>query len=580
MRKLRILRTPFLALILVVISPTVTTANVVIPKDLGDQPIYGAVIQESQIFQSISSVTALYNAKNGGQYSQRDCSTFAVADTHCAGADFLRAHLMLSPCQTATDNFCIQSLEFLKSDGTREISSLQFEATTKVIPASPSLKTSNGGGVSIWSAPKSPHSGGNGTYMVSAAIDYSVSAQNPIISMDSFNAVVIPMDISTDSGARQARACEQADPNINGNSNVSYGWACADNQPNPKTSARCSQMLDGLCFMNKDFLPNTKISLTMRVDNRVTGWLFGRMAQSQVAVTPIDKSSNMLTVEGTAQSVPTLVGYVKKAELDKYPEIKTEFSSMCSVPGADMTCDKMIVTNFFDGTLGSGRDRFRVFRLFESQMQAYSGSDPDFRQDTNWSFGSTRYAGSTGGAGSCFADKTKLLGLVTTNAPVYESGPPKMTDGSLTYKVAGAHLNADGSLFKGTYDLAIRSDVARCIYGFSDAPIKASISVSSTDGSTSEISTEVVSERDGWMKLRAANFTFSSPTIRIKLSQDNAVKPVASATNTQSESKNENKVATSANAAKKIKLINCVKGKLTRKISGVNPKCPAGFVKK
>jgi hypothetical protein len=82
------------------------------------------------------------------------------------------------------------------------------------------------------------------------------------------------------------------------------------------------------------------------------------------------------------------------------------------------------------------------------------------------------------------------------------------------------------------------------------------------------------------MKLRAANFTFSSPTIRIKLSQDNAVKPVASATNTQSESKNENKVATSANAAKKIKLINCVKGKLTRKISGVNPKCPAGFVKK
>ena len=569
MRKVRILSTAFLALTLVAISPAVTSANVITPKDLIDQPLYGAVIQESQIFQTISSVTALYNAKNGGLYSQRDCSTFAATDTHCAGADSLRAHLMLSPCRSAADNFCIQSLEFVKSDGTREISSLQFEATTQVIPASPSLKTSTGGGVSIWSAPKTPHSGGNGTYMVSAAIDYSVSAQNSNISMNGFNVVVVPMDISTDSGARQARACEKADPNINGNSNVSYGWACSDNQPNPKTSARCSQMLDGLCFMNKDFLPNTKISLTLRVDNRVTGWLFGRMAQTQVSVTPIDNSSNLLTVEGTAQSVPSLVGYVKKAELDKYPEIKTEFTSMCNVPGAYMSCDKMIVNNFFDGTLGSGRDRFRVFKLFESQMQVYSGSDPDFRQDTNWSFGSTSYTGSTSGNGSCFADKTKLLGLVTTNAPVYESGPPKMTDGSLTYKVAGAHLNADGSLFKGTYDLAIRSDVARCIYGFSDAPIKASISVSSTDGSTSEISTEVVSERDGWMKLSAANFTFSSPTIRIKLSQAEVIKPKEPIA----------EVSPLKAVARKI-TITCVKGKTKKTVTAEAPKCPKGYVRK
>jgi hypothetical protein len=73
----------------------------------------------------------------------------------------------------------------------------------------------------------------------------------------------------------------------------------------------------------------------------------------------------------------------------------------------------------------------------------------------------------------------------------------------------------------------------------------------------------------------------------VKLSQDNAVKPVDNAVkpvddaaSTQSESKDESKVAAPAIAAKKIKVINCVKGKLTRKISGVNPKCPTGFKKK
>jgi hypothetical protein len=61
---------------------------------------------------------------------------------------------------------------------------------------------------------------------------------------------------------------------------------------------------------------------------------------------------------------------------------------------------------------------------------------------------------------------------------------------------------------------------------------------------------------------------------------DNAVKPAENSASTQSESKNESKVAAPVIAAKKIKVINCVKGKLKRKISGVSPKCPAGFVKK
>jgi hypothetical protein len=577
----------FIALILLLLTPSVASSNVVSPKDLISQPLYGAVIQESQSFQNISFVTALYNAKNGGQFSQRTCATFSTTDPHCLDADVLHANLVIPVCHAATDNFCIQGFDFLKSDGTKETASLLLEATTQQIPASSTFKTGAGGGVSIWSAPKSPHTGGSGTYMVTAIVAYSYMKTNPTISMDSFDVVVTPMDMINDAGARQARPCEKPDPNIGGNSNVAYGWNCADNYPDPASYTKCSQMLDGLCFMREDFLTGTKMSLSLRVDNRVSGWLFGRMSDTQVSVSPIDTQSNLLTVEGTAQSIPTLVGYVKKAELDKYPAIKTKFQETCTMPGFYTTCAKMLESDFFDGSLGSGRDRFQDFNLFDSQMQAYSGSDLDFKKDTNWSFGSTSYRGPTSGNGSCFADLTKLLGLVTTNAPVYESGPPNMTNGSLTYKVAGAHLKADGSLFKGTYDLAIRSEVARCIYGFSTAPIQATISVTSTDGSTSEVATETVSERDGWMRLSAANFTFSSPTIRIKLSQSAPI-PVATPSKAPSAPTPAASVPAAATpiaikvapAKATASTITCVKGKSTKKVTSINPKCPVGFKKK
>ena len=169
-------------------------------------------------------------------------------------------------------------------------------------------------------------------------------------------------------------------------------------------------------------------------------------------------------------------------------------------------------------------------------------------------------------------DQTKLHGMMTTNAMAYSWSPPAFKEGIMSYKVAGAHLDADGSVYKGTYDLAMNADSARCIYGFSNAPIKASVSVLSSGGGEQEISTETLSIKDGWMNLSAKNFTFSSPTIRIKLTQEQA--PVT-ATNNSSSTPN----AAAKPAAARI-TITCIKGKSIKKVSGVNPKCPSGFKKR
>jgi hypothetical protein len=105
---------------------------------------------------------------------------------------------------------------------------------------------------------------------------------------------------------------------------------------------------------------------------------------------------------------------------------------------------------------------------------------------------------------------------------MYIDGPPTYdaAKGSLDYKVASTHYEADGKTeFKGTYQLLMSSAVARCIYKFTSAPVSASVSVTSEDGQPN-VATTVVREKDNWLTLGAYNFTFSAPTVSVKLTQD------------------------------------------------------------
>jgi hypothetical protein len=153
--------------------------------------------------------------------------------------------------------------------------------------------------------------------------------------------------------------------------------------------------------------------------------------------------------------------------------------------------------------------------------------------------------------------------MVTTNSNAYIAGPPVFKDGVLSYKVSSPHYDSKNEIQVGTYDLAIRSDIARCIYGFTSAPVQASVSIIYDDGQTKSATT-VVSERNGWLKLSAKGFTYSSPTLKVSFTQE---KPAAEAT-----------ISPVAKPSKKT--IVCTKGKTTKKVTAVNPKCPTGYKKK
>jgi hypothetical protein len=93
----------------------------------------------------------------------------------------------------------------------------------------------------------------------------------------------------------------------------------------------------------------------------------------------------------------------------------------------------------------------------------------------------------------------------------------------------------------------MRSETARCLYGFTNAPVRAEIKVTSEDGVDQAVSTSL-SESGGWLRLSARNFHFSKPTIQVTLK-----------------------------STSRDRVLVCIRGEKTKKVTGVKPTCPKGW---
>ena len=167
----------------------------------------------------------------------------------------------------------------------------------------------------------------------------------------------------------------------------------------------------------------------------------------------------------------------------------------------------------------------------------------------------------------------KIDGILATNATQYSPTPPIFVESSqeLSYQLAAPHFKDANEEFKGTYSLVISEKLAHCIWGKSLTNASARVSILNSDGKTSVVS-QSLNKRSGFYYFDVNGFGFSAPTIRIKLTQDAvADSPTPSATLTP-------KIAIAT--PKKMSTITCIKGKTSKKITGVIPKCPAGYKKK
>lgn len=163
---------------------------------------------------------------------------------------------------------------------------------------------------------------------------------------------------------------------------------------------------------------------------------------------------------------------------------------------------------------------------------------------------------------------------VTTNAYFMWNPTWNAVTESIDVKLESTHLDIDGTKSKGLLQVRISTEMAKCLWSVDlQGNVKASIAIDYGNGDKPEVVTVVGGLNGNFFELTAANFHFSAPTLKLKISGETSPKVEAP----KQESVPEK--VESAVVVKKTS-ITCVKGKVIKKITAVKPKCPAGYKKK
>ena len=489
----------------------------------------------------------------------------SLNDSACASAEFLKYYALMPPCKASNEVDCIESIYAVAPGAPARIKGVYKESIPEKVVNPYKADPNNGlpqGSVSgVWEIPNVKHGGGTTNFVgiVSRVGSLKRSGTNwfaqppgsdPWGSGD-FRAAIYPVNVIRDS--RYKANVSQISKASNGSMSMGI------NHPSQLPFDVCAIVGDGVCALRQTFPENIKFGMVIRFSKVINGWMHGRIDSPEIDY-ELTSYGTRVDMKGQSTRVPILAGWVDPSlfaaqEKQRIGQIPVGQSTYPGASG-DYSMEMLSMwARVLKDTAVANPSQWIFYNLPERDIEA---------------------------ASSCIKNSKTLAGFVTTNSTTYTATPPIYNEqtGTLDYKVASPHLLPDGKVFQGKYNLYIDSKVARCIYKFSDAPISASVSITSADGGQQSVATTVVNEQNGWLHLSAAGFTFSSPTLKVKLTQDAsamAVTPTPSAT--PSASAEPAPQMSLAPVAKK-STITCVKGKLTKKVTAASPKCPTGYKKK
>ena len=510
-----------------------------------------------------------------------------LQDSACAKTTNFSVFAILQPCKSESDLYCISDV-YAKTSAGKVSGKFQENLpsagpTDFVGDSSAGLPT--GGPPSIWQIPGVKNSAGADTY----TLFVSTRGKGTRLSASSqptfqFNEYTVAMyATSMKNGTYQLVTAEGS------GLDAIVGGGCATNSES-KCALRESFPMDGTSF-----------GVTIRFPKAPSNWFYGRLSKPSFSLNKsASGNSVLLDVSGEPVAVPVLYGKnswsTLPVNLQKY--YQNGFPSVGKIYGISDP-------NQWDAThLASSRD-FDVLKEWLPLVK-----DTAVALTTQWYF----KASNEGSDPRFNSTSDQVDGIVTSNATAYVPGPPTFNQQtqSLEYQVGAPHLTPSGATFRGSYDLTIRADAARAIYGFAkNVPVKATVSIVSENGQ--EIAAqEQVGEKDGWFFLRAENFTFSSPKLRVKLTQSGGANNANNSGGNNSGSNNgnnqgnysdtvkcdgtgkccdasgkcttgnpvgnNNSGSTKSAAAPKTYIVKCsAKGGKTWVARGANPKCPKGY---
>lgn len=428
------------------------------------------------------------------------------ADTgECANQSNLGFVAHLPQCDATEQTDCIVGVSATNSNGQESLATFSRyfpNLGPQSFVGKPSINLPTGRAPSIWKISGAPHIAGD-EYAVVARLRGNTANRKGA----SFQIALTPVSVKTDADTQNNYAAPR--------------WTSPGRLAGPASDRglfRCAYWGDnGACLLSRSFPTDTSFTVTVKLAVEPTGWLHGRINDPSIS---FSKDGNNTIVRVSAKPVQVPAFQVGK-QYSEFPEsIQKAFA--------------------VDGPYGAGGSRqpegqYRTdpsLRNAEYNIVAYKNEAFDqialmtniISDKAGWAPWIWRVRTLSNDemskAGSCLTSGDGVKGIVTTNATVYGSGPPAYNSAtkSLDYKVAAPHFTRTGEVFQGAYHLIIRSDVARCFYGFTSDPINADISVVEASG-TSGSATTSINEENGWLKVSALGFTHSAPVIRTVLKQ-------------------------------------------------------------
>jgi hypothetical protein len=512
------------------------------------------------------------------RYNEKDPTCANLQDPKCASGS-VRYEAVVPFCAGPSDVNCTEEVGIIDESGKKTAAQFDryfpLKAQNQFV-GDPAYKLPSGVAGSIFSLPTAPHDGGN-TYYLSVQMNGNGSSLNSI-RLGDFSVQLSPVKLeSISSLCSTSSVCVDAGwsklpPGSLGYIEGKETWLSQGPGFTGSNYCVASSANEGLCAQRYAFPAGFKYYVKVRTQQLPAGWLHGRIAEPDIQINA-QAGTSVIEMQGLPVAVPAVY------KMYRYENMPQALKDQYDIPTGAYKKDRNFLNNPSNFVQG-GRTPESIDPLQRNNMYVPTPYSKEGMEQLNlWipfvedrataslSFWSVRTlsSGEMEGSSQCFQDTKSVTGIVTTNATQYSAGPPAFNaaEGTLNYQVSAPHYSPDKSEFKGSYDLVMRSDVARCIYGFSKAPISATLEITSSDG-TPQIATTIIGEKNGWVYLRAKNFGFSDPIIKAKLSQEPEVAPTPTAKPTKTKKTS----------------ITCVKGKTIKKVTAVKPKCPAGFKKK
>ncbi len=532
-------------------------------------PVANGDVPEENFYPSVKQEAGWmgYNSDNSIEYTQPSSlygmtsfrqkdfvekmySCDSLESENCTRSDLkaITFASLFTKCSNDLDTDCIESFSIRSEAGQETVG--EFERNWVPGPVFKGDKTRNlptGYGPSSWKIKNSK--GEIETYALSVGVNGHIDLQrDPRKSnFESFFAAVQPI--------REIRGAEYEGPVAN---IVKRGEGDSPGWNTMFVEKGCQIAERGGCGYRVPFDLEKTVVLKVRLSQPVQGWLHGRVRDANIVMKTAADNSQVVEISAKPLSIPSIFGWVKWGELpQKLKELYPVGAGGTARTFSDFTTTDLASRTLLTKSMVSGDYAINEMNLWLPLL-----NDRAAAMRTFW-VAQTIRGELPFESQNCVTGKG-FTGVIGTNAAVYSDGPPRFdqAEQSLNYTVGASHFDSKGELFKGYYQLNLRSDVARCLYGFGTAPIQAKIEVSSSDG-TPSVATTVITENDGWLKMTASGFTFSTPKIKVKLSQEQAIASVPPVKKT----------------AKEV-TITCAKGKKVQRVYGVKPKCPTGYKKR